>query len=261
VSRYYADRGDTPGRRLGEGSRELGLTGIVDLDEFTSVLAGRHPATGERLITARGSAGRVASLGAGTAARCTPQGEALYAVQDVARVLGWSQADVRAAITEGEWIVAVRLVAALAGNPLPTASEPAATVADRWGRPTETLGRDAGSSRDDAPPRLSGLGRPLVADRDETARVPRVADRGPGRARAAVGSWATSTTVPVRTGTVPRTAAMTGGTVPAPTRPGPGWPWFRSSTRREPLCRRAGAVRARAGHRARCLRRRCARGG
>jgi hypothetical protein len=68
------DRGDTPGRRLGHGSRELGLTGTVDLDEFTSVLAGRDPRTGERLITARGSAGRVALLGAGTAARWTAQG-------------------------------------------------------------------------------------------------------------------------------------------------------------------------------------------
>jgi len=53
------------------------MTGPVDLDEFTSVLAGRDPRTGERLIAARGSARRDASLGAGTAARWTPQGKAL----------------------------------------------------------------------------------------------------------------------------------------------------------------------------------------
>jgi hypothetical protein len=47
------------------------LVGFVELIDqavaaaFTSVLGGRDPRTGERLISDRGSAGRVASLGAG----------------------------------------------------------------------------------------------------------------------------------------------------------------------------------------------------
>jgi conjugative relaxase-like TrwC/TraI family protein len=133
VSRYYADRGDSPGRWLGVGASDLGLVGEVDPEAFTGVLAGRHPCTGERLITARGSAGRVASVGAGTAARRGPNGESLYAVRDVATVLGWSQADVREAIVEGERYAAARLVAGLAGVAIPTG--------------TATPGHAAGSRR------------------------------------------------------------------------------------------------------------------
>jgi hypothetical protein len=121
--RYYADRGDTLGRWLGQGSCELGLAGDVDFDDFTSVLAGRDPRTGARLITARGSAGRVASLGTGTVARWGPNGEALYSVRDAARIMGWSQADVRAAIVEGERLAASRLVGMLAGTAIPGRDE------------------------------------------------------------------------------------------------------------------------------------------
>jgi conjugative relaxase-like TrwC/TraI family protein len=116
VARYYADRGDTPGRWLGHGARELDLAGEVDFDDFTSVLAGRDPRTGARLITARGSAGRVASLGTGTVARWGPNGEALYSVRDAARILGWPQSDVREAIVDGELLAAARLVALLTGT-------------------------------------------------------------------------------------------------------------------------------------------------
>lgn len=35
VVRYYADRGDSPGRWLGQGARELGLAGEVDFDDFS----------------------------------------------------------------------------------------------------------------------------------------------------------------------------------------------------------------------------------
>src|SRR5215207_5832522 len=51
----------------GRAPRELDLHGTVDFDELTTVLAGQIPRTGERLISARGSRGRVASLAAGTA--------------------------------------------------------------------------------------------------------------------------------------------------------------------------------------------------
>jgi hypothetical protein len=151
VSRYYADRGDAPGRWLGHGARELDLPATVVLDAFTNVLAGRDPRTGARLITARGSAGRVASVGAGTVALWTTNGEALYAVADVAAVLGWSQADVRDAIAAGEHLAASRLVAALAGMPVPAGSGRPGTTT---GRPKTTTGQPgpragtAGSSAD-----------------------------------------------------------------------------------------------------------------
>ncbi len=56
--RYYADRGEEPGRWLGRSAQAAGLVGAVERDDFASVLAGRNPHTDERLITARGSAGR-----------------------------------------------------------------------------------------------------------------------------------------------------------------------------------------------------------
>jgi conjugative relaxase-like TrwC/TraI family protein len=111
--RYYADSAEEPGRWIGQGSGELGLTGTVQPEAFRSVLAGRDPRNGARLITARGSAGRVRDLGAGTATQWSPDGEALYAPGDVAAVLGWSRADVDDAITEGERLAAEHLVAAL----------------------------------------------------------------------------------------------------------------------------------------------------
>jgi hypothetical protein len=116
VVRYYADRGDSPGRWLGQGARELGLAGEVDFDDFTKVLAGRDPRTGARLITARGSTGRVASLGTGTIDRWGPNGEALYSARDTARILGWTQTDVRAAMVEGQRLAASRLLLALSGS-------------------------------------------------------------------------------------------------------------------------------------------------
>jgi conjugative relaxase-like TrwC/TraI family protein len=100
---------------MGQGARELDLAGTVDFTAFTTVLAGRAPHTGERLITAQGSAGRVASLGTGTAARWSPQGEALYGIRDAAAVLGWSQADVRQALDDGEHLAFGWIIKALAG--------------------------------------------------------------------------------------------------------------------------------------------------
>ncbi len=114
-SRYYSDAGEAPGRWMGRGAVELGLAGTVDGDEFRSVLAGRHPGTGERLISARGSAGRVAELGAGSAVRRAADGEALYGIADVATVLGWSRSDVADAAAETASLAASRLFGLLAG--------------------------------------------------------------------------------------------------------------------------------------------------
>jgi hypothetical protein len=65
AGRYYADRGEGPGRWRGHGARELGLVGEVDGGAFRSVLAARHPVTGERLITARGRPGGSRGWGPG----------------------------------------------------------------------------------------------------------------------------------------------------------------------------------------------------
>jgi conjugative relaxase-like TrwC/TraI family protein len=191
VSRYYADRGDSPGRWLGQGARELSLDGEVDLDEFTSVLAGRDPRTGARLISARGSSGRVASVGAGTAARWSPTGEALYSVRDAAAVLGWSQADVRQAIGDGEHLAAVRLVETLTRTPIPSATGTPGTSGSGPGRHPGTdrgtgsrpsqPGPDPGSDRDDAGmalvPFIDGDGTRYVTDR-ELSRVEALVARG-----------------------------------------------------------------------------------
>lgn len=157
VGRYYADRGDSPGRWLGRGARELGLPATVELDAFTNVLGGRDPRTGTRLITARGSTGRVASLGTGTVARRGPQDEALYAVADVAAVLGWSQRDVRHAMAAGErhaasrWVAAVTATAIPAGTGMPGPSDGrpgrATRTADRGGDPDRDGGRDDARKR------------------------------------------------------------------------------------------------------------------
>jgi conjugative relaxase-like TrwC/TraI family protein len=172
VSRYYADRGDTPGRWLGQGARELDLSESVDFDEFTTVLAGRDPRTGQRLLTAQGSAGRVASLGSGTVAKWSPQGEALYSVGDAARVLGWSQADVRDAIADGERLVASRLIETIARRSIPTETPPPSAPGP---------GRDPGTGRDDPSialvPFIDRDGVRYITDRELT-RVEDLARRG-----------------------------------------------------------------------------------
>jgi conjugative relaxase-like TrwC/TraI family protein len=191
VSRYYADRGNSPGRWLGHGARELGLDGRVDHDEFTTVLAGRDPRTGTRLISARGSSGRVASVGAGTAARWSPAGEALYSVRDAAAVLGWSQADVRRAIDGGEQLAASRLVRTMTGTPISagtrTPGNSGAGPGRHPGRNQDTgsgpsrPGSDRGADRDDAGmalvPFIDADGTRYVTDR-ELSRVEELAARG-----------------------------------------------------------------------------------
>ena len=84
---YLADSKEGPGRWLGAGAAFHGLTGAVDRDAFQRVLEGRHPVTGARLISARGSSQR-AHLAVGTAARLDPLGRPLYSAADAAALLG-----------------------------------------------------------------------------------------------------------------------------------------------------------------------------
>jgi hypothetical protein len=92
-SRYYADSGEEPGRWLGRAADAAGLRGVVRRDDFAAVLSGRDPRTGERLITAQGSAGRRPKLGAGTPTRTGLQGDALYGEADAATALGITKAE------------------------------------------------------------------------------------------------------------------------------------------------------------------------
>ena len=86
--RYYVEGAEDPGRWVGLGAETAGLVGIVAPDAFAHVLSGRDPTTGERLITATGSAGRRLRLGVGSETRWAGDGERLYDERDAAAVLG-----------------------------------------------------------------------------------------------------------------------------------------------------------------------------
>jgi TrwC relaxase len=97
---YYADSVEGPGRWLGAGAETLGLVGVVDPGEFQRVLEGRHPHTGERLITAQGSSQRQ-HLAVGTAAGYGDDGEVYYTLPDAARLLGLPHREITALVDDG----------------------------------------------------------------------------------------------------------------------------------------------------------------
>jgi len=98
--RYYADSIEGPGRWIGQGAAFRKLNGPVDRDAFQRVLEGRHPATGERLVTAQGSSQR-GHLAVGTAARFDESGEPLYFVGDAARLLGLRVSEIEDLVEAG----------------------------------------------------------------------------------------------------------------------------------------------------------------
>src|SRR4051812_10444189 len=53
---YYSGRGEATGRWVGSLAAELGLSGTVDPEHFRRILQGKHPFTGDYLVTAQGSA-------------------------------------------------------------------------------------------------------------------------------------------------------------------------------------------------------------
>ena len=108
---YYADSREGPGRWLGAGAAFQRLEGAVDRDAFQRVLDGRHPLTGARLVTARGSSQRQ-HLATGTAARFDADGEALYSVADAARLLGLRHGDVEELIEAGDAAAVTRPIGA-----------------------------------------------------------------------------------------------------------------------------------------------------
>lgn len=131
--RYYADAGEEPGRWLGRSAAAAGLAGAVARDDFASVLAGRDPHTGERLITAQGSAGRRPTLGSGNHSRLGPGNEPLFDVADAAAVLGVAQREVERLLDAGTRRAVTNLLgASTASAPTPPGGHPA-------GHPVEDL--------------------------------------------------------------------------------------------------------------------------
>ena len=55
---YYDSGIEGPGVWSGHGAQRLGLAGFVEPEDLKNLLAGRHHETGERLLSAQGSAGR-----------------------------------------------------------------------------------------------------------------------------------------------------------------------------------------------------------
>jgi conjugative relaxase-like TrwC/TraI family protein len=105
---YYADSGEG-GRWSGRGAAVLGLHGDVHAGDFAKVLAGRAPATGERLISAQGSAGRRPKLGVGTETRHGSDGGAIYDACDASAVLGLAESQVDRMIEVGTMLAIARL--------------------------------------------------------------------------------------------------------------------------------------------------------
>lgn len=58
ASEYYLREGESPGGWWGAGATALGLAGEVDAGALRDLFAGKHPNTGEYLISARGSSAR-----------------------------------------------------------------------------------------------------------------------------------------------------------------------------------------------------------
>jgi len=97
---YYAADGsialDGAGRWSGGGADFLGLEGAVDRGDFAALLQGRHHETAERLISARGSAGRM-HLKAGQPTRLV-SGRPVWGISDIASRLKMSAQDVTALV-------------------------------------------------------------------------------------------------------------------------------------------------------------------
>jgi len=87
---YRADQLEGDGWWGGTGASRLGLAGTVDAEVLEQLLAGRHPVTGERLLSARGSSGR-AGLKRGQHCRVI-DGVEVWGIADAAARLDVSRA-------------------------------------------------------------------------------------------------------------------------------------------------------------------------
>ncbi len=120
ASEYYLREGEAPGRWWGAGATALGLGGEVDAGALRDLFAGKHPTTGEYLISARGSSARANARGA----------DADLDAAAAAALLGLSVEGVRARLRastlagektpQGHWrIPASAIEAHLVGRPAP----------------------------------------------------------------------------------------------------------------------------------------------
>lgn len=141
--RYYADGGDEPGRWMGRTARSLGLVGPVGREDFATVLGGRSPLTGERLITAQGSAGRRPTLGSGAHTRLAVDGEQLFDVADTAAALDMSQREVERMLDVGAAVAVASLATPEVGvaSPVPP---PDGSRGERRSPPEPPAGPPAG---------------------------------------------------------------------------------------------------------------------
>jgi conjugative relaxase-like TrwC/TraI family protein len=184
-ARYYGDGSSEPGRWLGNGAAEMELAGPVATADFARVLAGRDPHTGARLITARGSAGRKATLARGQQTRCDADGEPLYDLRDAAAALNLEPADIEALVEAGQALAVRHIVAVLGGG---TPSAPAdggaylATTIDaggaRWITEAELQRFEAARAAGPDPKAVAAAGEPDdLLSLMEAARVTGVSAR------------------------------------------------------------------------------------
>lgn len=124
-SEYYLRQGEPPGRWWGAGADAMGLRGEVEADALRALLAGRHPATGEWLVAARGSSARAATRRAvadlDTTAAAARLGLSVEGVRH--RLRTGTLAGER--VAGGGWRIPAEAVeAALAGRPQPRSAGP-----------------------------------------------------------------------------------------------------------------------------------------
>jgi TrwC relaxase len=163
-ARYYADGGEEPGRWRGRGTQGLGLASEVREADLARVLAGRDPATGVRLVSARGSAGRRPRLGVGAETRRSTVGLALYDPTDAAAVFGLPAKQIHTMLDVGTTDALSRLFPAadgLAAQPEGSYLAPIIDPAgDRWVTETELSRCEAALQAGTAPDEIAALGPP-----------------------------------------------------------------------------------------------------
>ncbi len=104
---YLSQGGQSEMTWVGEGAKQLGLSGHVHQTEFTRLCAGKHPFTGERLAVRESGAGkRVCYFG-----QISPPKDVsiAYLVGGDERIAGWWKEAVNDTIKEIEAVTAVRI--------------------------------------------------------------------------------------------------------------------------------------------------------
>ncbi|RMH80595.1 MAG: hypothetical protein D6683_05165 [Actinomyces sp.] len=144
---YYADQANEPGRWLGRGARAAGLAGHVNRSAFASVLSGRDPHSGERLITAQGSARRRPTLGVGAPTRLDSDGAALYGPADAAAALGVSAREIKRMLQVGSAIAVASWLTAVVGTATAPPAAGQRAVTPPGGPPVTPPGGNGGLGR------------------------------------------------------------------------------------------------------------------